>query len=275
MEKVVALTFICLGLLESFAGSLLPGRMVGLDTPNPLGIGGDLGSVLRLVDGLGAVEGPAAFLTAALGMIARFRRASGIERKQVEWVAYAVILAMTAFLVLALAPVPTATVFLGSNSVANLPGSFALVVMPVCTGIAILRYRLYEIDAVINRTLVYFALTLSLGGVYLTSVLILQQVLSKVAGGSGLAVAASTLAAAAAFQPARTGIQRFVDRRFFRRKYDATRTLEGFSVWVRNEVEVDALSTELRNVVSHTMQPAHVALWLRDPRPERGDSPRR
>jgi hypothetical protein len=179
--------------------------------------------------------------------------------------AYGVILALTSFVVLIVAPVPTAALFMGTDSVANVPGSLALVVVPVCTGVAILRYRLYEIDAVINRTLVYAALTVSLGAVYLVSVLVLQEVLSAVAGGSSLAVAVSTLAVAAAFGPVRASIQRFVDRRFFRHKYDATRTLEGFGARVRDEVTVDVLSTELRTVVADTMQPAHVSLWLRDP----------
>jgi hypothetical protein len=264
--RLVALTLITVGMLASLASALVPGRLAGLGAVNPLGVDGDLVPVVRFVSDSGAVEGPAAFLAATLGMLARFRRATGVERQQIKWVAYAVILALTAFLVLAVAPVPTAAVFLGSDSVANLPGSFALVVMPVCTGVAILRYRLYEIDAVINRTLVYAALTVSLGAVYLVSVLVLQEVLSAVAGGSSLAVAVSTLAVAAAFGPVRVRIQRFVDRRFFRHKYDATRTLQGFSAWVRGEVAVDAVSAELRHVVSDTMQPAHISVWLRDPR---------
>lgn len=264
--RAVALTFICLGMLASLAGSLLPGGMPGLGATNPFGVSGDLGPVVRFVGSAGGVEGPAAFLAAALGMLARFRAVAGVEREQIKWVAYAVLLALTAFVVLAVAPVPTAEVFLGSNSVANLPGSFALVVMPVCTGVAILRYRLYEIDAVINRTLVYATLTVTLGAVYLGSVLLLQLVLSAVAGGSSLAIAGSTLAVAAAFRPVRTRIQQVVDRRFFRHKYDATRTIEGFRTWARDEVAVDKLSAELSDLVARTMQPAHVSLWLR-PRP--------
>jgi hypothetical protein len=267
--RVLGLTLISLGLLcGGLAVALRPGILGGLGgVTNPVGIGGDVGSVMRfLVDQAGAVVGPVAFVSATLAMIRRYRGATGIERLQLKWVAFAVVSALVAFVASALAPVPTASVFLGEENKANLPGVFALVLMPVCTGIAILRYRLYEIDRVINRTLVYASLTISLAVTYLVSVLVLQYALNAVTGGSGLAVAVSTLAVAAAFRPARSRIQRLVDRRFFRHRYDAARTLEGFGARVRDEVALDALSAELRAVVADTMQPAHVSLWLRDVR---------
>ena len=262
-------TLIPLGLLCVVAAALRPGILEGFGVTNPVGIRGGVGHVMRfLSDSGGAVVGPVAFLSAMLAMILRYRRVSGIERQQLKWVAYAVISALMAFVVSALAPLPTPSVFLGNDAggPADFAGAFFLVLLPACTGVAILRYRLYEIDRVINRTLVYASLTICLGLAYLTSVLVLGQALNAVTGGSGLAVAVSTLAVAAAFGPARARIQRLVDRRFFRHKYDAARTREGFGSRVRDQVALDELSGELRAVVADTMQPTHVSLWLRGAR---------
>jgi hypothetical protein len=178
----------------------------------------------------------------------------GEERQQVKWFVYTV-----AFVILFF---PISVLMVGNGGV----GVLLFPLIPISAAVAILKYRLYDIDVVINRALVYGALTATLAGVYIGSVLLLQLLLSALTDDSGLAVAASTLAVAAAlFRPARVRIQAAVDRRFYRRKYDAAHTLERFGGRLRDEVALDSLSAELRAVVADTMQPTHVSLWLRTP----------
>ena len=141
---------------------------------------------------------------------------------------------------------------------------FGLAAMPVAIGVAMLRYRLYDLDVVINRALVYTVLTATLGGVYLGSILLLQLVLNRFTEGSSLAIAVSTLAVAAVFRPARARIQDAVDRQFFRRRYDAGRTLDRFATHMRDQVALADIGTDLLTVVGETVQPAHASLWLRD-----------
>ncbi len=202
------------------------------------------------------------FAMSVVGTFVRFRRSTGVERLQLKWFTFSAGL-MSAYLVAALA----ATTWIGDSATASYVGGFffALILcgLPVSAGIAMLRYRLYDIDVVINRTLVYGALTAMLVAAYLGSVLVFRLVLSPVTGESQLAVAGSTLAVAALFRPLRSRIQSVVDRRFYRSRYDATRTLEGFGARLRDELDLDALGTDLRTVVTDTMAPAHVSLWLR------------
>ena len=148
----------------------------------------------------------------------------------------------------------------------------ALIGMPISMGIAILRYRLYEIDTLINRTLVYGSLTVTLIALYFGGIVVLQRVFVALIGQqSTLAVVASTLVIAALFSPLRHRIQSFIDRSFYRRKYDAAKTLEGFSMKLRDETDLEALSDDLVGVVRDTMQPAHVSLWLRPETAPKGE----
>jgi hypothetical protein len=250
--QVVVLVSLALTLVE-------PGRMdgAGREFENPLG-----------VDRLGflassAVDLPTVFcfIFGALGsvaaLLARFRRSRGTERLQLAVVAWGGSVIGASFVANGV------LLALGSGAVAPFL-SLALCLFPVTVGVAVLRYRLYEIDRVISKTLVYAALTLLLGAGYAGLVLAGQAVFSSFAGGSNLAIAVSTLLVAAVFLPLRSRLQRFVDRRFYRRRYDAQRTLEGFGTRLREQVELDALAGELRAVVAETMQPVHVSLWRRE-----------
>jgi hypothetical protein len=238
------------------AGGLRSGPLEDFpELANPFGVASPL---LDALEGLAALLLVIGLFGSAVSLILRFRRAAGQQRQQIKWLALAgAVAALTV-------PIASAGYDLWGEAATNIASMISVLGLPVAAGIAILRHRLYDIDVVINRTLVYGALTATLAGVYLGSVLLLQLALSGVTEGSGLAVAVSTLAAAAVFRPARTRIQGAVDRRFYRRKYDAERTLEAFSTRLRDEVELGVLRAELSAVVAETVQPAHVSLWLRE-----------
>ena len=221
---------------------------------NPYGVESGVLDGLEALTVLALLVG---ILGSALSLILRFRRARGEQRLQMKWLAFAGTVAAVT--------VPAGTVASELvGEIAYVPIMLSVLGLPAATGVAILRHRLYDIDVVINRTLVYGALTATLAITYLGSVLLLQLALSGITEGSGLAVAASTLAVAALFRPARARIQNVVDRRFYRRKYDAQRTLERFSARLRDQVDLAALSSDLSGVVRETLQPAHVTLWLRE-----------
>ena len=197
-----------------------------------------------------------------LALLARWRSSGPVERLQLKWVVYTVTLVASLALVVEVGLANLVPAL-------YLPGTFALslavVFIPLSMGIAMLRYQLYDIDLVVNRTLVYTVLTASLGLVYIGAVVGLQYVFRTFAGGgSQLAVVASTLLIAALFSPLRQRIQLLIDRRFYRRKYDARRTLETFSSRLRDGTDLEQLSSELLAVVGDTMQPEHASLWLRD-----------
>lgn len=220
-------------------------------------------------DWLGGIPTAPAILVILLigtsSVVVRFRPSHGVERAQLKWFVWSAA-TTTAYLPVSFA-VGTLTRIeerSAGGEVFGLIFAVLLCGLPVSIGIAMLRHRLYDIDLVINRTLVYGALTATLVATYLGSVLVFRLALDPLTGGSDLAVAASTLAVAALFRPLRAQIQAIVDRRFYRSRYDAARTLDGFAGRLRDELDVEALGVDLRRVVHDTMQPAHVSLWLRD-----------
>jgi hypothetical protein len=226
---------------------------VGYTIDNPIGIEG-LAFVedLPIFGALAALFG-VGFFGAVASVVVRFRRSQGGERQQMKWFVYAVALLLT-FPLEGFLP----------DIVDNVLFGLTLIALPTAIGIAVLRYRLYDIDLVINRTLVYGPLTAMLILFYLGGVVSMQYTFRALTGQeSQLAIVASTLAIAALFNPLRRRVQAFVDRRFYRRKYDARKTLEAFSAKLRDETDLDALNAELVGVVRETMQPAHVSLWLR------------
>ncbi len=255
---------VTLGLIAAsfVAMAIQPGRVEDVaGTANPLGVEGSepVAAVFILVI--------LSFVGATASLVVRYRRANAHERTQLRWIRFGGVVFITVYLVTLLIP---GVLGIAEHSTAgDVITSFsqaAFSALPMAIGFAVLRNRLYDIDVVINRALVYGALTATLAATYVGTVLLLQLALSGITQDSGLAVAASTLAVAGLFRPARARIQGTVDRRFYRHKYDAQRTLERFAAHVRDDVELSSLTAELRAVVADTMQPAHVSLWLPAPR---------
>jgi hypothetical protein len=220
---------------------------------------------------------PLCMLASALSLVLRYRRSKGDERQQIKWIAFAASLVALTYLIAMVASFihpSEAWTTVGSVWWLNLLtyavlSSFTIV--PIAVGFAVLKYRLYDIDLIINRTLVYGPLTVLLAATYFGGVVGLQYVLRALTGQqSTLAVVASTLAIAALFNPLRSRIQELVDRSFYRRKYDARKTLEAFSAKLRDETNLEALSDDLVRVVRETMQPAYISLWLRPDRASKG-----
>jgi hypothetical protein len=229
---------------------------------NPYGVDGP---VVGVVGVAGSIVAAGSMVASAVSLIVRLRRSGSVERQQIKWLAYggAVMVGILgAGGLITLWSVPASIVVM----------SVSLLGLPVFTGIAIVRYRLYDIDLLINRTLVYGALTAMLVLVYLGGVVLLQYLFRTLAGEeSQLAIVASTLAIAALFEPLRRRVQVFIDRRFYRRKYDARKTLEAFSTKLRDETDLDALNDDLVGVVRDTMQPAYASLWLRSETGAKGE----
>src|SRR5215204_1196466 len=247
----------------AISGAFSSGPVEGLGPiRNPLGIEGFSNIYNSILLNMAALV---LVVAAALSVFVRLHRATGIERQQIKWFAYA-----TAAAVMGLVPaeiIPDVIeVPLWFERIGHAIFLLLIPTIPISMGIAILRYRLYDIDIIINRTLVYGSLTAILVGVYFGGVTATQALIRTITSQEQLpqlVVVASTLLIAALFTPLRRRIQTFIDRSFYRRKYDAAKTLEGFSMKLRDETDLNALSDDLVRVVRETLQPAHVSLWLR------------
>ena len=237
-------------------GPLRDSPVLGVE--NPVAI--DNEALVSGIEYIGWTIGGLGILLATWSLVLRYRRSAGVERLQLRWFLSAAVV----FLVACLISAGLYRTSLTALGIALTIAGFATI--PIAAGVAILRHRLYDIDVIINRALVYASLTAVLAAAYLGSVLVLQLGLSPFTRQSDLAVAASTLAVAALFRPARARIQSAVDRRFYRTRYDAARTLAAFAGRLRSELDLEAVAGDLRMAVHDTVQPAHVSLWLR---PER------
>src|SRR5215210_883019 len=244
------------GPLEDFPQIMNP---YGIDSP-----------IVTMVGVAAAILVAASMLASAVSLLVRMRRAGRAERQQIKWLAYGGVVVVGAVFV-------GGIISIWSQEVGIAVIGFGLLGLPVFTGIAIVRHRLYDIDIVINRTLVYGSLSVMLALVYFGGVATTQALFRALTGQERLpqlAVVVSTLAIAALFDPLRRRrIQSFIDRRFYRRKYDARKTLEEFSAKLRNETDLGALSDDLVGIVRETMQPEHVSLWLRTDTASKGRKP--
>jgi hypothetical protein len=224
--------------------------------PNPFAVRGRVGDAVLLV--AAAFNGfPVPLLIAPIALAVRFRRSHGVEREQLKWLTYTAAVAFGLLFIFVVGP---------RGTIVDLAYPAALVgfgLIPVAIGIAILRYRLYDIDVLIRRTLIYAALSAVLAAAYVVGLALFQTILAPITSGNAVAVAISTLAVVALFQPMRSRIGVAVDRRFYRSRYDSERTLDAFSARLRDEVDLDAVRAGLIDAVQRTVQPAHASVWLR------------
>ena len=241
---------------------LKPGPVDTFEVQNPVALRGAAGDAMELLEQAGSVAIIPLLLMGVAALVTRTRGSRGQERQQLKWFAFAASLMGVSF---AAAFISSGVGLPAAADVFFIAGAIGLVLIPIASGLAILKYRLYDIDRIINRTLVYGTLTAVLGLGYAGLVVLLQGVLEPITRDQSYAVVGSTLAVAALFRPARARLQGFIDRRFYRARYDAARTLEEFSVRLRDEIDLDALSSELLEVVRSTMQPVHLSLWTRSP----------
>jgi hypothetical protein len=252
-------TISALSIVGKIAASLVrPGPLQSHpDVPNPFGFEGPLGSAFQLLGGLTAGVLSVSMLLAVASLGFRYVNGSGEERAQLRWLSYATVTVVAVGIANAIRPV---------DAVTSVAYGVSFLFLPLAIGIAVFRYRLYDIDVLINRTLVYGAVSATLAATYTLAVVALQSLLRPVTGGSEFAVALSTLLVVALFQPIRRRAQDAVDRSFYRARYDAARTIDAFSVRLRSDVELDSVRADLIAVIHDTIHPAHASVWLRSGR---------
>jgi hypothetical protein len=250
----VAAAAVAAAVLALVGAGLTPARLEDVSIANPFGLAGPAGDVAEGVGGVGTLLWMATLVASLLCVVLRFRSSVGTARQQLRWVATGAGAAVAGLVGGAVAPQDT---LLASVLYAS------VLCVPVAVGVAVLRYRLWDLDRLVSRTVTYAVVTALLLVPYL---LVVPTASGLVEGSGSLAVAAATLAVAALFQPARRRVQGAVDRRFNRARYDAARTLDSFAARLRDQVDLNALQGELLAVVEQTVQPARASLWLRPPR---------
>ena len=251
--RPVAATSMVAAVLVVVGGGLAPAQLEDVSIANPFGLAGPAGAVAGLLANVGTLLWVATMVASLACVVVRFRSSGGVERQQLRWVAAGAAAAVAGLL--AGAAVPQDNVLSGVLYA-------SVLFIPLAVAVAVLRYRLWDLDRLVSRTVTYAVVTALLVVPYL----LIVPAAGRLAQGSGsLAVAAATLAAAAVFQPLRRRVQELVDRRFNRRRYDAARTVEGFAAHLRDQVDLDALRAELLAVVDQTVQPVGASLWLRPP----------
>jgi len=241
--------------LSTVRFALAPGELIAFPLENPFGVA-DAAATFWLIGDIGIALQVVAACAAVASVGVRLMRADRVERQQLKWMGAAVsILLIGAFL--------SGIQGVGRSTFGSTAGSLALNSIPIAAGIAILRYRLYDIDVLVNRALVYGGTTAMVGAAFFGGIVLLQALLRPFTGGNELAVAGSTLVCFALFQPLRSRVQVAVDRRFYHSRYDAARTLDEFSERLRDEVDLDAVRRGLLKAVHDTVQPSQANLWLR------------
>jgi len=249
---------------SSVVGSMFSAGTYPAEVTNPLALSGLGGQLIALLSTVSHALGVVVLIPLIASLVVRYRRASGIERAQLKWFAYVGLVVLPTLLLAIVTGGATSGPLAVLNGIAWVVAIGGLALLPVAIGIAILRYRLYEIDRLISRTISYGVLTAIVAGLFVGFILVFQAVLAPVTGSNELAVAGSTLLAAALFQPIRRRVQRLVDRRFNRSRYDAEQTVAAFASRLRDEVDLEQLRAEILATVAATVEPSSVSLWLRD-----------